>query len=106
MRYLVLASDYDGTLASEGKVSDETVAALARFRNSGRKLILVTGRELAELAAVFPHLDLFERVVAENGAVLYRPATREEKPLGEAPPEPLIRALRKRGVEPLRVGRV
>jgi len=45
------------------------VDALERFRKSGRKLILVTGRELEDLESVFPRLELFDRVVAENGAV-------------------------------------
>jgi hydroxymethylpyrimidine pyrophosphatase-like HAD family hydrolase len=34
--------------------------------------VLVTGRELDDLQTVFPHFDLFARVVAENGAA-YRP---------------------------------
>ena len=89
MRYYVLACDYDGTLASHGQVEEEMIAALERVRSSGRKLILVTGRELDDLMRIFPHLDLFERVVAENGALLYRPATREEKVLGE-PPNPSL----------------
>jgi hypothetical protein len=45
MRYLALACDYDGTLASEGRVAPETVGALERLRASGRRLLLVTGRE-------------------------------------------------------------
>src|SRR5918995_742045 len=49
MRFLALACDYDGTIATHGLVDDETIAALRRFRASGRKLILVTGRELDEL---------------------------------------------------------
>src|ERR1700674_5050787 len=77
MHYLILATDYDGTLALHGRVDEPTLAALERFLASGRKLVLVTGRELPELQTVFPHLDLFEWVVAENGALLYRPATRE-----------------------------
>ena len=105
MRYYALATDYDGTLASQGRVDEATLAALEHLRNTGRKLIMVTGRELDDLMQVFPHLDLFDRVVAENGALLYRPATREEKLLTEAPPEPFIAALRKRGV-PVSVGRV
>lgn len=105
MRYLALASDYDGTLATDGVVSDETVAALERVVASGRKLILVTGRQLDDLARVFPRLDLFHRVVAENGALLYCPATHEEKQLGEAPPKEFIEALRARGVQPLAIGR-
>jgi hydroxymethylpyrimidine pyrophosphatase-like HAD family hydrolase len=105
MRYLALATDYDGTLATDGIVDAETVAALERVVASGRKLILVTGRQLDDLARVFPRLDLFHRVVAENGALLYRPATREEKQLGEAPPKGFLGALRARGVQPLAIGR-
>ena len=99
MRYLALATDYDGTLAKDGQVDESTLTALERFRDSGRRLILVTGRELDELLEVFPQIDLFERVVAENGALLYRPAGREQKVLGEAPPPELVETIRKKGVE-------
>ena len=74
MRYLALAVDYDGTLAHHGTVSPNTVEALKQLAATGRKLILVTGRELEELLGVFAEIDLFDRVVAENGALLYRPA--------------------------------
>jgi hydroxymethylpyrimidine pyrophosphatase-like HAD family hydrolase len=104
MRYLVLACDYDGTLASDGVVHEETLAALQRLRDSGRKLILVTGRELENLLEVFRAIELFDRVVAENGGLLYRPANREHKTLGEAPPAEFVEALRARGVSPLSVG--
>lgn len=106
MHYLALACDYDGTLATDSRVDAETLAALERLRNSGRKLLLVTGRGLDDLIAAFPHLDLFERVVAENGALLYRPASREEVKLGPEPPEAFVSLLRERGVDPLSVGRV
>src|SRR5262245_4379694 len=106
MRYLGLACDYDGTIAHHGKVGDETIAALERVRASGRKLLLVTGRVLDELISVFPRLDLFDRVVAENGALLYRPATREQRSLGEAPPGAFVDRLRQAGVAPLSCGRV
>lgn len=106
MRYLALATDYDGTIAHHGSVDDATIAALERCRTSGRKLILVTGRELGELTRVFPRIDLFDRVVAENGALLYEPATRSEQPIGEPPPAEFVRELEKRGVAPISVGRV
>ena len=106
MRYYALATDYDGTLAAEGRVDEATLEALERLRNSGRRLILVTGREMNDLLQVFPQIDLFERVVAENGALLYRPATRETKRLAEAPPERFAKTLRDRGVAPLSVGEV
>jgi HAD superfamily hydrolase (TIGR01484 family) len=47
MQYLALATDYDGTLAKDGQVSEQTIAALERAMASGRKLLLVTGRMLA-----------------------------------------------------------
>ncbi len=106
MRYYALACDYDGTLAQDGRANKEVIEALKRLRDSGRKLLLVTGRELDDLLRVFPAIELFDRVVAENGALLYNPATREERQLGEAPAQNFLQRLRARGVEPLSVGRV
>jgi HAD superfamily hydrolase (TIGR01484 family) len=106
MRYLVLATDYDGTLAHDGVVDDQTVQAMERFIQSGRKLIMVTGRELGDLQGVFARLDLFERVVAENGAVLYDPRTREKRALAGRPPESFVENLRKRGVSNISCGDV
>src|SRR5690606_9245691 len=105
MRYHVLACDYDGTLAKDGHVDDTTLAALKRVRESGRKLALVTGRELDDLAATFAALDVFDQIVAENGALLYTPATRTGKPLAEPPSPELVRWLEERQVSPLSVGR-
>ncbi|MBW4447750.1 MAG: HAD-IIB family hydrolase [Spirirestis rafaelensis WJT71-NPBG6] len=106
MRYFALATDYDGTLATDGHVNDDTLEAMKRLRISGRKLILVTGRQLDDLLRVFPQIDLFDYVVAENGALLYLPASREEKLLGTQPPEEFIKLLQERNVDPLSVGRV
>jgi hydroxymethylpyrimidine pyrophosphatase-like HAD family hydrolase len=101
-----LATDFDGTLALHGEVTDATLAALARFKASGRKLVMVTGRELPDLGRVFPHLGMFDMVVAENGALLYRPDVAEERPLAPPPPQALIAALTRRRVEPLGIGQV
>jgi hydroxymethylpyrimidine pyrophosphatase-like HAD family hydrolase len=106
MRYLVLASDYDGTLAHDGVVDEETVRALERLIHSGRRLILVTGRELPDLQSVFPRLDLCHRVVAENGALVYNPATREKQVLAQRPPQHFLQDLRARGVSGVSVGEV
>jgi len=105
MRYLALCCDYDGTLAHDGQVPATTLAALERLRASGRRLVLVTGRELVDLEQVCPRLDLFSYVVAENGALLYRPDTRELRLLADPPPPRFAAALRERGV-PVSVGRV
>jgi hydroxymethylpyrimidine pyrophosphatase-like HAD family hydrolase len=104
MRYLVLATDYDGTIAHDGLVDGATLAALGRVRNSGRRLVLVTGRQLDELLAAFPECDLFDRVVAENGALLYEPATKKSRVLAPPPPPRLVEELHKKGV-PIAVGR-
>ncbi len=104
MRYHVLATDYDGTIADDGTVNAQTVEALKRFRASGRILILVTGRELIELKQVFSELSLFEYVVTENGATLYQPVTQVEETLAPAPSEPFVELLKQRGV-PVSVGR-
>lgn len=106
MRYHCLATDYDGTLAHDGHVDEATLAALQRLLASGRRLVLVTGRELHELMATYAHLSLFEWVVAENGALLYRPSNGEERPLGERPPPEFITLLQERGVAPIALGRV
>lgn len=105
MRYIALATDYDGTIATQGKVGPDVVEALRRFAASGRHLILVTGRDLDDLIRVFPEIDIFERVVAENGALLYRPRTKEEKVLTEPPNQTLVATLKARCVENLQVGR-
>jgi hydroxymethylpyrimidine pyrophosphatase-like HAD family hydrolase len=104
MRYLVLASDYDGTLASQGVVNPRTMEAVDRLLKSGRKLILVTGRELGDLKSVFPQIDCCTLVVAENGALLYNPHTKEERPLAEPPNRRFLAELSRRGV-PYSVGR-
>ena len=105
MRYLALACDYDGTLASDGRVSAAVLRALQRFRASGRKVILVTGRQLKDLISVFPDLDLCEWIVAENGALLYQPSAHAETRLGDPPSAQFIRELEARAV-PISVGRV
>jgi hydroxymethylpyrimidine pyrophosphatase-like HAD family hydrolase len=106
MRYLALATDYDGTLAHDSHVSEEAVAAIERLKQSGRKLILVTGRELPELYSVFPRYKLCDCVVAENGALLVWPGEGKEEVLGEPPPEAFLTEIVHRGVKPFSVGKV
>ena len=106
MRYHVLATDYDGTLALDGRVDAATVESLRKLLATGRRLVMVTGRELPELLSIFPEIDLFEWVVAENGGLLYRPSTKAEKPLAESPSGSFLQALHDKGVDPISVGRV
>lgn len=104
-RFLALATDGDGTLVKGGRMARTTLAALRRWRRSGRRLLLTTGETPHEVAE-FPHLELFDLVIAENGALIYDPATGKEQVLAPAPPARLLRALRRVYVEPLQRGRV
>ena len=106
MRYHALATDYDGTLAHDSHVDDETLAALRRFKESGRKVILVTGREMHELESVFPELDICDAIVAENGGLLCWPGRRCEEVLGEPVPTQFVEEMVRRGVQPFSVGKV
>ena len=105
MYFLALATDYDGTLAHDGVVDPTALAALQRLKKSGRRLILVTGRELPDLQRAFPELGCCDFIVAENGALLYEAATGRETVLAPAPPDAFIARLHERGVHPLSVGR-
>ena len=105
-RFAALATDYDGTIATEGRVPAGVLDVLRDLRRSGRALLLVTGRIRSELEEVFPDVDLFSRIVLENGAVLFHPETGEEKLLAARPPEAFFQRLKNLGVMPLVRGRV
>ena len=76
MQWPALAFDYDDTVAHQGVIDPATRAALVRWRASGRRLVLVTGRTLESLVHDCRDMDLFDRVVSENGGVLVRPPGR------------------------------
>jgi len=103
-RWQAIAADYDGTLANNGRVAKDTLQTLQRVRESGRKVVLITGRELESLQTVFTELGIFDLIVAENGALLYHPSTGEEKLLGKILPVAFVEMLRQSGANPLSVG--
>jgi hypothetical protein len=105
MRFQALAVDYDGTLASHDRLADGAAAALERARRAGLRLILVTGRTFFELTRVCSRLDLFDAVVAENGAVLHFPTDDAICDEGPPPPPRLIAELDRRSI-PFQAGRV
>lgn len=105
MRYIALACDYDGTLAARGQVGQTVIDALKKVSASGRKLIMVTGREIDDLMRVFPEYHIFDRIVAENGALLYCPEAKKEKLICEPASEELFRLLEHKKVTPLSIGR-
>ncbi|MDB6138141.1 MAG: HAD-superfamily hydrolase, subfamily [Verrucomicrobiaceae bacterium] len=104
MKWLALATDFDGTLATEGVVSQTTTQALAHARQCGLITLLVTGRELRDFADLGFDLKWFNLVVAENGAVLFDPHSGVETLLAPPPPIEFVEELRRQGVAPLSVG--
>jgi hydroxymethylpyrimidine pyrophosphatase-like HAD family hydrolase len=106
MQYSALATDYDGTLAHDSHVPVEALAALHQLKESGRKVILVTGREMPELESVFPELAICDAIVAENGAQIWWPGEGREEVLGEPVPTAFLDEMIRRGVQPFSVGKV
>jgi hydroxymethylpyrimidine pyrophosphatase-like HAD family hydrolase len=102
-----VAMDFDDTLAEDGVVEPAVLDGLKRLKASGRRLVLVTGREIDDLVRTFPAVTVFDRVVGENGAVLYRPETGGSIAfLGVPPRDDFIARLRREHVTPLSVGQV
>jgi hydroxymethylpyrimidine pyrophosphatase-like HAD family hydrolase len=103
-RFIALATDYDGTIAQNGRVDPSTLYALRRAQRAGLRLILVTGRILEDLLRVFAHTELFDRIVTENGAVVVDPTHGAPRILAPPPPPELLRVLAAENV-PVTVGR-
>jgi hypothetical protein len=91
-------------LATNGRVEGLVLEALIRLRESGRKIVLITGRELDELLSIFPEIELFDLVVAENGALLYQPESKLLTTLCP-PPDPTFVQEMERRQAPIWVGR-
>jgi hydroxymethylpyrimidine pyrophosphatase-like HAD family hydrolase len=98
MKFSVLALDYDGTIAEQGRPDPAVMAALRAAQAKGIVIVLVTGRILEDLRKVAGDLSVFEAIVAENGAVLAFP-NRRDRVLGRAPPASLLAELRAQSIE-------
>jgi hypothetical protein len=60
--------------------------------------VLVTGRTFFDLTRVCDRLELFDTVVAENGAVLYWPRSQTLRDQAPAPSPRLLAELDRRGI--------
>lgn len=89
-----LFTDIDGTLTTEHRLRAETYAALWRWHESGKKLVLVTGRA-AGWAEAFARQWPVDAVIAENGNVLFRPGRRGLEMKLSLPPDELARERRR-----------
>jgi HAD superfamily hydrolase (TIGR01484 family) len=100
MKFSVLALDYDGTIAEQGRPDPAVMAALRAARAKGIVIVLVTGRILEDLRKVAGDLSVFEAIVAENDQPLateIRTVEREYRHEGLDDPVPsLIRSIHAR----------
>lgn len=104
-----LICDYDGTLSSDGSLSRRMVEALTRWRATGRTVVLDTGRTLPHLYGQGGihrrrDIELFDRVVAENGAILWDPQTDRVTVLGAPPSPEVTRRLHDAGITGIVLG--
>ena len=103
MRLRVIATDYDGTIATDGVAGSAVREAIRKARQRGVLVVIVTGRILSELRQVAGCLDFVDGVVAENGGVVALPNGHTTL-LGRSPPLALITRLTERGID-FKVGR-
>lgn len=101
----VLACDFDGTGATEGRLAPEVRDELVAARAAGVATLLVTGRVLEDLRLGHVDFGAFDAVIAENGALIWFPATDRLIQLGVAPSPAFLGRLRAAGV-PFHVGAV
>jgi hydroxymethylpyrimidine pyrophosphatase-like HAD family hydrolase len=103
MKWRAFATDFDGTIATDGTVDQTTMEALRRVRAAGLLTLLVTGRQMEDFEAAPEILTLFDLIVAENGGLVHSPATRESVIVGHPPPPEFVEELIRQNI-PVSVG--
>jgi hydroxymethylpyrimidine pyrophosphatase-like HAD family hydrolase len=98
MKFRVLALDYDGTIAQNGKLDPSVKAAILEVRVRGVVVVLVTGRILSDLGRVTGDLSFLDAIVAENGAVLSF-SSGHSRLIGVPPPPVFLNELRRRRID-------
>jgi hydroxymethylpyrimidine pyrophosphatase-like HAD family hydrolase len=98
MKLRLLALDYDGTIAENGELDAVVRSALIEACRADIRLVLATGRNLGDLRRLPCGLELFDAVVAENGAVLNFPATGRTMLLAEPPERIFLQELTRRNI--------
>ena len=97
MKFCVLALDYDGTIAQNDVLDPDVRAAIGEARARGIAVVIVTGRNIADLRRVAGNLDFVDAVVAENGAVLSLTGG-NTRLIGHPAPPKFIHELPRRGI--------
>ena len=67
----IIATDFNGTLSYNGKISDEDKSAIHRFREAGNKFGIVTGRDVDLAQWIKPENGLeYDYLICCTGAVI------------------------------------
>ena len=86
MNITILAVDFDGTISQGDDLAPEARDALRRWKETGQSIILVTGRFYDFVCNLQKKEEVFDLIVAENGAILYDTHTdKTELPFGTVP---------------------
>jgi hydroxymethylpyrimidine pyrophosphatase-like HAD family hydrolase len=91
--FKMLAMDYDGTIATKGKIAGNVEKALLQVKENGYLIGIVTGRGFDDLLRICPQIKIFDLIVAENGAILYFPSQDKIDHLASKPPIEFIARL-------------
>jgi 5-amino-6-(5-phospho-D-ribitylamino)uracil phosphatase len=76
MRFRLLAIDLDGTLISgDGEISTANRHAVARARAAGMRVVVCTGRGLAECRRYLDAIDQTDPVAVAGGSIIADPGT-------------------------------
>jgi len=91
--FKMLATDYDGTIATRGRIPDNVEKDLLEVKQAGLLIAIVTGRGFDDLLRVCPQINIFDLIIAENGAIIYFPSQDKIEPLANKPPIEFITQL-------------
>ncbi|AFY53300.1 putative HAD superfamily hydrolase [Rivularia sp. PCC 7116] len=92
-QFKMLATDYDGTIATKGRITNNVENALLEAKQAGFLISIVTGRGFHDLLRICPQIKIFDLIIVENGAVLYLPFQDKIEPLANKPPIEFIAQL-------------
>ncbi|MCJ8281350.1 MAG: Cof-type HAD-IIB family hydrolase [Rivularia sp. ALOHA_DT_140] len=89
----MLATDYDDTIATKGRMTDNVEKALLEAKQAGYLISLVTGRGFDDLLRICSQIKLFDLVIVENGSIIYLPSQEKVEFLARNPPIEFIAQL-------------
>lgn len=68
---MILASDFDGTIFIEGKISEKDIQAIRDFQAAGNLFVLVTGRSFSSLFPLIENKIAPNAIIANNGGHIF-----------------------------------